>query len=85
MRRIAGIALVALSLGPLPAARAAAPRTPTFSVGAAKAGITPPPYDRATNPAECDPSGAFGGHRKFNLGEPYWDVNGDRQFEVGEP
>jgi hypothetical protein len=72
-------------VGLLGAGRAAAAPTPTFSVGAAVADITPPLYKRATNPAECDPTGFFDGYRKFNFEEPYKDINGAGQYEVGDP
>lgn len=79
------IAVTAVALALAPAAHAVPSSTPTFAVGAAVSDITPPLYDHATNPADCDPTGAFDGYRKFNLEEPYKDANGDGQYEVGEP
>src|SRR2546426_7804067 len=85
MRKILGL-ITALALAvPLTAAHAAPTSPPGFAVGAAAVDITPPLYDRATNPAECDPTGAFDGYRKFNLEEPYKDSNGNKQYDFGEP
>jgi hypothetical protein len=86
MRRLAGCALAVLALASVAAVPGhATPSLPTFVVGAAAVDITPPLYDRATNPAECDPTGTFDGYRKFNLEEPYKDTDGNGRYDVGEP
>ena len=79
---LAGIGLVAAQAAP--SARAA-PATPTFQVGAAAGDVDPPLYDRATNPAECDPTGTFGGPRQFNFEEPYKDTDSNGRYDYGEP
>ena len=57
-----------------------------FMVGAAAADITPPLAGTLANdPANCDPSGTYNGPHLFALEEPYIDVNGNGQYDAGDP
>ncbi|MEA2375096.1 MAG: hypothetical protein QOD53_1559 [Thermoleophilaceae bacterium] len=65
-----------------PAAQAAG----SFQVGAAKIDITPPKFDAAHDEPEfasCPPG--MTGARAFRFIEPYVDVNGNGQYDYGDP
>src|SRR2546428_5475017 len=57
-----------------------------FLVGASAADITPPlAATAASNPADCDVSGTYNGPHLFSLEEPYQDLNGNGQYDAGDP
>jgi hypothetical protein len=56
-----------------------------FRVGAATVSFTPPRAGKlAKDPADCGPSGAFDGPRKFAFEEPYKDQQGSGHFDPGD-
>lgn len=75
------VTVAALALFLVAAARPAAGQG-TFLLGAAKADITPPPFDQAADQAQFPlcPVASFDGPRLFGLQEPYRDVDGSGLF-----
>jgi hypothetical protein len=58
---------------------------PDFRVGAATVSFTPPLAGKIkSDPADCDPSGAFDGPRKFAFEEPYKDQHGSGHYDSGD-
>jgi hypothetical protein len=55
-------------------------------VGAATVSFTPPRAGQIKHdPADCDPSGAFDGSRKFAFEEPYKDQQHSGHYDSGDP
>jgi hypothetical protein len=81
----AALAFVAIAV-PTSASAAAAHRTASFQVGAASVSYTPPRAGQLTSdPANCDHTGQFNGHRNFAFEEPYQDLKGSGHFDSGDP
>jgi hypothetical protein len=78
-------ATLALTTTASPAAARPSRRAADFRVGAATVSFTPPIAGKVKNdPADCDPSGAFDGPRKFAFEEPYKDEQGSGHYDSGD-
>ncbi len=84
---VAGVVLACgLLSSPAPARAASTHRGAGFRVGAASVSFTPPRAGTIKDdPADCDPTGAFDGARKFAFEEPYKDQEGSGHYDPGDP
>jgi hypothetical protein len=81
---MATLAIAAIA-SPASAGAASSQRAASFRVGAASVSFTPPKAGKLANdPADCGPSAAFDGPRKFAFEEPYKDEQGSGHFDGGD-